>query len=77
MQTLSELADEYLYSADLLSQQIASCNEKLRRARANGDAEIQYRLRTFLADLYTQRMHLREIAHLLKTYYDKPENCIH
>ncbi|MBQ7546894.1 MAG: hypothetical protein IJT41_08015 [Clostridia bacterium] len=77
MQTLSELADEYLYSADLLSQQIASCNEKLRRARADGDAEIQYRLRTFLADLYTQRMHLREIAHLLKTYYDKPENCIH
>lgn len=77
MQTLTELADEYLRSADLLSQQIDSCTAKLRAARADCDAQTQYRLRTFLADLYAQRMHLRQIAHLLKTYYDQPSGCIH
>lgn len=72
MQTLSELAGEYLRSADLLTQQIESCREKLDTARAAYDMQAQYRLRTFMVDLYAQRVHLRQIAHLLKTYYDRP-----
>ncbi|MBQ7542540.1 MAG: hypothetical protein IJT44_09655 [Clostridia bacterium] len=77
MQTLSELAEEYIYSVGLLTQQIASCNERMRRARQNGDTEEMYRLRAFLQDLYHQRMHLREIAHHLKNYYNHGDRRIH
>ena len=72
MQTsLTALAEEYVESAGNLSCTIASCNEKLRRAKKNGDAELAYRLQRNLLDLYAQRTHLRQIAVFLKNYYNK------
>lgn len=69
--TLTELAEEYVTSAGNLTCMIASCNEKLRRAKQSGDTELAYRLRMNLLDLYDQRTHLRQIAVFLKNYYDK------
>lgn len=72
MQTsLTELAEEYIRSAGNLSCMIASCNEKLHRAKQCGDTELAYRLRSNLIDLYAQRTHLRQIAVFLKNYYNK------
>lgn len=69
--TLKELAEEYVTSAGNLTCMIASCNEKLRRARQSGDTELAYRLHNNLLDLYAQRTHLRQIAVFLKNYYNK------
>ena len=77
MQSLKELGEEYVQSAGNISFMIASCNEKMRDARKRGDAEEIYRLRTNLRDLYAQRAHLREIAHILKNYYICPRSRIH
>lgn len=69
--TLKELAEEYVTSAGNLTCMIASCTEKLRRAKQSGDTELAYRLRANLLDLYAQRTHLRQTAVFLKNYYDK------
>ncbi len=77
MQTsLTELAEEYATSAGNLSCMIASCSEKVRRARQSGDTELEYRLRMNLIDLYEQRTQLRQIAVFLKNYYNKNSTCI-
>ena len=74
--TLTELAGEYVSSAENLTCMIASCNEKLRRANRSGDTELAFRLRANLHDLYMQRTHLRQIAVFLKNYYNKESDRI-
>ncbi|MBR5618423.1 MAG: hypothetical protein IKW76_01665 [Clostridia bacterium] len=74
--TLTDLAEEYIQSAGNLTCMIASCNEKLRRARQNGDAEQAFRLHMNLTDLYAQRTELRQIAVFLKNYYNKDRERI-
>ena len=74
--TLTELAEEYVTSAGNLTCMIASCNERLRRAKRNGDTELAYRLYANLRDLYDQRTHLRQIAIFLKNYYNKDNDRI-
>ena len=69
--SLTELAEVYLQSAENLTCMIASCSEKLRCAKKNGDAELAFRLHMNLADLYAQRTHVRQIAVFLKNYYNK------
>jgi hypothetical protein len=71
--TLKELAEEYVASAGSLTCMIASCNEKLRRARQSGDTELAFRLRRNLLDLYEQRTYLRQTAAFLENYYDKKD----
>ena len=74
--TLTELAEEYIASAGNLTCMIASCSEKLRRAKQSGDTELAYRLHANLRDLYDQRTHLRQIAIFLKNYYNKDNDRI-
>lgn len=74
--SLTELAEEYVVSAGNLTCMIASCNEKLRRAKRSGDTELAYRLRGNLLDLYEQRTYLRQIAVFLKNYYNKDSGSI-
>ena len=74
--TLTELAEEYVTSAGNLTCMIASCSEKLRRAKQSGDTEQAYRLHANLRDLYDQRTHLRQIAVFLKNYYNKDDGRI-
>lgn len=74
--TLNDLAEEYVRSAGDLTCMIASCNERLRRARQSGDMELAFRLRGNLLDLYDQRTYLRQTAVFLKNYYNKDHERI-
>lgn len=74
--TLNDLAEEYVRSAGNLTCMIASCNEKLRRAKQSGDTELAFRLHMNLTDLYAQRTELRQIAFFLKNYYNKDHTRI-
>ena len=69
--SLDDLRQEYVVSAELLSEMIAHGNTLMQQARASGNTIRVRQLRDRQRDLYMQRMHVQQIVRELKNYYQR------